>query len=212
MSEQPGTAPEEGIIEKILSDAESQAKRVTDNARRSERSETRKAEAEAEKIRKEIIGKAEVRADSLRSKVIATAHIEAKRMVLRAREEAISKVFEKIAQELGSLKGKSADYRKALANLAVEAVSAVGGSKVTLKIGRDEEKIVDDSLLGEIKRRAGGEIEVITEVDPALTGGGCVAVSGEGRIVFDNTFHRRLERMKPELRSVVVREVLKDDD
>ena len=215
MSERPDTTPEEGIIEKILSDGESQAKRVIDNARRSERSEKRKAEAEAEKVRHEIVGRAEARARTVRSKVVATGQIEAKRIVLRAREDAISKVFAAIEQELQTLRRNAADYRTALANLAVEAISAVGGSEITLKIGKEDRDLADESLLDEIRKRAAEEVasqtSITIEFDPAVTGGGCVAVSGEGRIVFDNTFSRRLERMKPELRSVIVREVLKID-
>ncbi|MFH1314478.1 MAG: V-type ATP synthase subunit E family protein [Candidatus Eisenbacteria bacterium] len=216
MSGQPDTAPEEGIIETILKDGESQARRVVDNARRSEHSEQHKAEAEAAEIRKEIVGKAEAKARTLKSKVIATGHIEAKRMVLRAREEAILKVFDTMDQELQKIRGNPAEYRQALTNLAVEAISAVGGSGVVLKIGQADQNLTDDSLLAEISRRAGEqtgrEIAITLEIDPALTGGGCVAVSGEGRIIFDNTFARRLERMKPALRSVIVREVLKTDD
>jgi vacuolar-type H+-ATPase subunit E/Vma4 len=215
MIEQPGTAPEEGIIEKILGDGEAQARRVVDNARRSEQSEMRKAEAEADKIRKEIVSKAEAKAGTLRSKVIATGHIEAKRMILRAREQAISRVFETIARELEKVRENPADYRKALGNLAVEAITAVGGPEVTLKICKEDQSLADDALLAEISRRAGdetgSETKVTLEIDPGLTGGGCIAVSGRGRIVFDNTFGRRLERMKPALRSVIVREVLKID-
>ncbi len=215
MIEQPDTVPEEGIVEKIISDGESQAKRVVDNARRSERSEKRKAESEANTIRKDIVGKAEAKAGTLKSKLIATGHIEAKRMVLRAREEAISKVFETIEQELHKIRENPAEYRKALTNLAVEAISAVVESEVTLKMGEEDKHLADDNLLEEIRQRAceraGRELSITLEIDPALTGGGCVAVSGQGRVNFDNSFSRRLERMKPALRSVIVREVLKTD-
>jgi vacuolar-type H+-ATPase subunit E/Vma4 len=215
MIEKPDTAPEEGIIAKILGDAEAEAKRVVDNARRSERSEKRKAESEAAKIRGDIVGKAEAKAGTLKSKVIATGHIEAKRMVLRAREEAITKVLEMIERELKTMRKNPAEYRQALANLAVEAVSAVGESEVTLKFGEADDHLADDGLIGEITRRAAErskrEIKITREIDPAITSGGCVAVSKEGRINFDSSFARRLERMKPALRSVIVREVLKTD-
>jgi vacuolar-type H+-ATPase subunit E/Vma4 len=215
MIEQPDTAPEEGIIEKIIGDGEIQAKRVIDNARRSERSERRKTEGEANTIRKEIVSRAEAKAGVLRSKVIATGHIEAKRMVLRAREEAISKVFETIEQELRKIRENPAEYRTALTNLAVEAISAVGESDVTLKIGEVDKHLADKKLLGEIKRlageRAGHRLKITLEIDGGIAGGGCVAVSAKGRINLDNSFARRLERMKPALRSVIVREVLKTD-
>jgi V/A-type H+-transporting ATPase subunit E len=215
MIDEPDIAPEEGIIEKIASDGEAEARRVVENARRSERSEKRKAEAEAAGIREDVVGKAEAKAAALRSKVIAIGHIEAKRMMLGAREEAVGKVFETIEQELEKVRKSPAEYRKALANLAVEAVSAIGESEVTLKLGDVDRDLADGELMGEITRRAaeraGREVSITLETDSSITSGGCVAVSTDGRINFDNSFARRLERMKPELRSLIVREVLKTD-
>jgi vacuolar-type H+-ATPase subunit E/Vma4 len=215
MNEQAGSKPEHEIIEKILSDGEAQAKQVTDNARRSEQSEKRKAEAEAKKIRDQVIGQAEAKARTWKSKEVASAHIEAKRTSLRAREEAIAKVFEAIEREVAKLRESPQLYREALVNLAVEAVSAVGEAEARLKVGTDDGDIVDEAFLGEVDRRIeqslGRSVKIALERDPGLSGGGCAALSADGRIIFDNTFRRRLERLKPELRSVVVKEVLKTD-
>ena len=215
MNDQPGSKPEHEIIEKIMSDGEAQAQRVIDNARRSEQSERRKAEAEAKKIRDQVIGQAEAKARMWKSKEVASAHIEAKRISLKAREEAITKVFGAIEREVVKLKETPESYREALVNLAVEAVSAVGDAEVTLKVGTADAHIVDEAFLGEVEGRIGEDlnraVKIVLERDPGLSGGGCIALSANGRIIFDNTFRRRLERLKPELRSVVVKEVLKTD-
>lgn len=215
MNEERQSAPEESIIEKILSDGEAQAKRVIDSARRSEAHEKRKAAAEAERIRAETLARAETKADTIRSKLIATGHIEAKRVLLKAREEAIQKVFALIEQDLASVRRDSGEYRRALGNLAVEAISAIDEPEVTLKIGKEDEQVADRAFLTEIKQRLtdsmGKGIRITLDIDPRVTGGGCVAVGGQGRIVLDNTFRRRLDRMRPALRSMIVREVLKTD-
>jgi vacuolar-type H+-ATPase subunit E/Vma4 len=215
MNQEPDNAAQESIVAKILSDGEAQAKRVIDNAGRSVASEKRKAESEAARIRKDMLGKAEAKSRTLRQKVIATGHIEAKRMLLRAREDAITMVLKTIEQELAKIRENPAEYRRALANLAVEAVLAVGGAEVTLTVGTEDQALADQAFLNEITERtrhdADGEITIVLLLDPALTGGGCIAVSRQGRIVFDNSFARRLERMKPALRSVIVQEVLKTD-
>jgi vacuolar-type H+-ATPase subunit E/Vma4 len=215
MNEQPRSAPEESIIERILSDGEVEAKRVIDNAGRSRRSEERKAEAEAKKVRKDVVGQAEARAATFKSKEVASAQIEAKRMRLRAREEAISKVFATIEQGLSEIRQNTREYSQALRNLAVEAVSAVGGSEVKLRICKEDESIVDDAFVRDVKqgvaRAVGSEVTIDRVADPALAGGGCIASTSDGRIIYDNTFRRRLERIKPALRATIVREVLKTD-
>jgi vacuolar-type H+-ATPase subunit E/Vma4 len=215
MSEEPASRSEEEIIGKILGDGKARADRVIESARRSSDSEKRKAEAEAEKARKEILDQADRKAAVLKSKETAGGHIEAKRILLRAREEAISKVFDTIRRELDSTHKDTAAYRKSLVNLGAEAVRAIGEPQVTLVLGKEDEALASKELASDIVGELGSDgakgvrIEVV--VDPDVVGGGCVAKSVDSRVVFDNTFSRRLERMKPSLRSTIVSEVLKSD-
>ena len=83
-----------------------------------------------------------------------------------------------------------------------------------MRIAPEDAAVAGGGLIGEVtgdvKTMSGKDIEIKIETDAGLTSGGCIAASGDGRIIFDNTFTRRLERMRPELRSLIVREVLKD--
>jgi vacuolar-type H+-ATPase subunit E/Vma4 len=215
MNETSNSAPEDEIIHKILSDGEALAKREIDNARRAEGMEKRKANAEAERIREEMLAQAERKVRVLRSKGIASARIEAKRIALKAREGAISKVVGLVEQGLANLREEPDRYGEALHNLAAEAVSTVGESEVTLKFGKDDEGIADAQFIAAVTQKVyemqGAQVKIALEYDTGLVGGGCMAVSKHGRIVFDNTFRRRLERMKPALRTMIVKEVLKTD-
>jgi vacuolar-type H+-ATPase subunit E/Vma4 len=212
MSEIPDSAPEEEIIGKILADGEAQAKRVIDNARRAREVEERKAKAQAEKARAEVISQIERRIQTVKSREMATAQIEAKRILLKAREGAISKILGLLARELAKLRERPDEYREALKNLAVEAVGAVGESEVTLRLGKSDQGLADTGFVTEVTRRVNetgiNEVTIELEFDPAVTGG-CIAISKQGRIVFDNTFTRRLERTKPSLRSMIVKEILR---
>lgn len=208
-------SPEEKMVEKILQEGESQAKRLLDNARRTEAAELRKAEGEAEKVRAEILHQATAKAKALRSKEVASANVQAKRVLLRAREDAISGVFATLEQKLARLRDNPEEYRRALLALAIEAVSGVGASEVRLKIDEADRTLVDQTFVEQIAKgvadRTGGEATIKIETDAAVSGGGCVAMSADGRVVLDNSFGRRLERAKPELRSVIANEVLRVD-
>jgi vacuolar-type H+-ATPase subunit E/Vma4 len=206
MNPQADSESEESIIEKILADGKSQADRARSQAERSAGSEIKKAEKEAEKVRAEILGQARRRAELLRSKEVAAAQIEAKRSVLGAREEAISRVFGRIEGGLGELRKNREAYAPALLNLAVEAVGAVDADRVVLRLSPADREIADPGFLQQVTQRVGalrGETEVGLEEDADLSGGGCVAASMDGRVIFDNTFRRRLERMKPALRAEI---------
>lgn len=215
MSEKTSRGSEDEIIRKIMSDGEARAARLLDNAGRSVEGESRKAEAEAEKVRNEMLGQVKRKVETLKSKEIAGGHIEAKRVLLRSREEAISKVFDTILKELDNLHRDGPRYREALISLAVEAVGAIGEKEVTVTLGKDDENLADEKLVSDIGGRLDSQgspgiaIEIV--VDPSLEGGGCVAGSKDLRIIFDNTFKRRLDRLKPSLRSTIVSEVLKSD-
>jgi vacuolar-type H+-ATPase subunit E/Vma4 len=215
MSDGSAPGPETGIVDKILSDGKAQAQRLIDSAKRSAEGEIAKAQQEAQKVRQEIVSEAQRKVRTLMSKEAAGAHIESKRMLLRAREEAISSVFKIIEQGLVALRDNQPDYVRALGSLATEAAAAVGGPRVSLKVGPRDKDLVDHAFLDAVERRiketTQQDIKLELVVDPELSGGGCMAASEDGRIVFDNTFRRRLERMKHGLRDDVVREVLKAD-
>jgi vacuolar-type H+-ATPase subunit E/Vma4 len=215
MSDETIRGGEDEIIDKVLHDGKAAAGRILDNARRSAESEKRKAETEAGRVRKEIMDQVMRKVATLKSKETAGAHIEAKRILLRSREGAISRVFDTIREELDRLHGDSALYRKGLVNLAVEAVRAIGDTQVTLVLGKDDEALATAEFIAEVAGRLASEglnaVEIDMVIEPGVAGGGCVARSKDSRIIFDNTFSRRLERVKPSLRSTIVSEVLKSD-
>jgi V/A-type H+-transporting ATPase subunit E len=215
MSYETGQGSEDEIINKILGDGKARADRVLDNARRSADSENRKAEAEAERIRKEMLDQVARKARVLESKEIAGAHIEAKRILLRAREEAIERVFKMIREDLDKLHDDTSRYRQALVGLAAEAVRAIGEPEVVLAVGEEDGDLVESGLAKEIENslasEGSDEVRIEMIVDPKVSGGGCVARSKDARVIFDNTFSRRLEREKPALRSTIVSEVLTRD-
>jgi len=150
----------------------------------------------------------------LKSKEIASAQIESKRLLLKAREQAISGILEVIGQGLDRVREDPSRYRKALRKLAAEAVTALDLPEVVLRLAPEDAAIAEGGFTGEVagdvKTVSGKDVEIKIETDAGLSSGGCIAASVDGRIIFDNTFRRRLERMRPELRSLIAREVLKD--
>ncbi len=207
---------EEAIIQKILDDAEAQAKRILDGANRTADSHRKKAETQAESIRQEILDQARAKAEALRAKEVATARLESKRILLGAREEVVNRAFKRIEQELANLRN-SQDYRRILLALAREAIGAIAESKVALRVSKTDEKLIDEAFMAELRHMLGQEsgrdkVEIDIKLDPQLDDGGCIATSEDGRVVFDNTFTRRFRRIRSEIRSMLIGEIVSQDE
>ncbi|MGD8628818.1 MAG: V-type ATP synthase subunit E family protein, partial [bacterium] len=178
MSEPVNSGPEEGMVEKILGDARSEADRAIKNAGRSVEAERRKAEAEAEKVRQEILERVQRKVDRLKAKETASAQIESKRMLLKAREQAISGILETVAQELEKVREDHSRYRKVLRKLAAEAVAAVDLPEVVLRLTPEDAALVKEGFAGEVTADVkamvgkGIEIKVETETEEGLASGG----------------------------------------
>ena len=99
------------------------------------------------------------------------------------------------------------DRREAsLQALAREAMAAIGNESCRVRVGKAASSVVTaDWLAAQAKEVFGAEASATyaVEQDDSLPGG-IVFVSEDGRKTFDNTYLRRLERMRSELRLIIV--------
>ena len=214
MTDNHGTPPGAAIIEQIIGDAEAQARKLIENARLSVTAEEKKTERELAKFEEDVRSGWEARVEKIRMREVSTARIESRRILLNAREEAVARVFGDITASLGHLREDPGCYRESLRGLAVEAVVAVGGEEAVLRISERDRGFADDAFIEGVSGRAktlaaGTSFRV--EFDSGDNGGGCIATSADGRIVFDNTYGRRLDRLRPEIRAMIVGELDRDN-
>jgi vacuolar-type H+-ATPase subunit E/Vma4 len=215
MTQPEGTPPDAAITEKIIADAREQAEKLIRNAGVGAAAEQKKTEREIERIEQGARAGWDLRVEKIRMSEISTARIESRRILLDAREKAVSGLFAEIEEGLGCLREDRRRYRESLVVLAVEAVTAIGGSGVVLKFGETDRDIVDEAFLGEVRSGVEGGAagtDFTVEFADGEMGGGCVAASPDGRIVLDNTLGRRLEEMRPAIRATIVKELARDDE
>ncbi len=203
-------APEREIVNNILEEAEARARALIETANATAAEETRKLREEGERTSREILEQAEQQALRERAKAAAAARIEAKRLLFQAREEAVESIMREIEKRLNAVQTESTRYRKSLLVLAVEAVKAIGEAEITLTVGKADAACLDEPFFSEVKGNFGNRsvMQLSRKTDDGLVGPGVRASSRNGRIVFDNTYHRRLERARASLRAQVVKEML----
>ena len=203
------------IIDSILSEAEAQAGKRRDEGARAAKAELARAERQAETVREGIVKQGEQVAAKAYAREMATAKTEVRRILLATREERVQRATVQIEEELQALRSDPTRYRTSLRNLALEAVLAVDAPEVVLKLAKSEAGMADSAFIEGLAR----SVQEATGHAPALTvdlsledlGGGCLAMSGNGRVVFDNTFHRRMERAAQEIRAAVIKEAAQEN-
>ncbi len=206
----PDTGPESAIIESILSDARSEADRIIAKAKRALESQQKKAEMEATKIKEDAISRATTEIERIRKREISIAKMEAKRILLGARERLISMALERIRERLSELRREPA-YRESLLNLSSEAIGSIGANRVILRFSNIDSKLIGQSFIDELRRRVGGEAEVEVRTDLGDDKAGCIALSSDQRVVFDNTYDARIKRFEQALRAKIAEELVRQD-
>ena len=194
------------MTQAILADADAQARKCIEAAEASAAEALGKARAEADQTRAEIMARGEEKARRLRARETAVVNIECRRILLNARESAVQQVFHAIDAACGELRADAAQYALSLRAVAAEAVRGVGGDAVELMVHENDEALVDAAFI-EALTTAAAPTTVAIRYTLADTSGGCVAVSRDGHITLNNTYARRLERMKRALRATIMREV-----
>ncbi len=216
MTEAKTEGPAAEIVRSILAEADEQAARILENARSAAAAEDARAEREAAQAEAVIVSEAEDAARRLRARVTATAHVEARQALLRAREEVIAAATAEIAAAWEALRKDPARYRESLTALAGEAAAAIGGDRVRLRLEEADRAATDgdwaEAVAARIRENGGGPGPAIELVyTEEAFGGGCTAFSPDGRVVFENTFPRRMERLRRRIRAALVQEVADRD-
>jgi len=130
--------------------------------------------------------------------ILASVEAEAQRDLLAAREGELDRLFDAARQRLAD-KG-SYDYPAVLAGLAAQAIGAMAADEVIIELCEQDRALATESWLDEVRRRVGRPVTIDVSASHAPIDGGLIVHSADGRLLYDNSFRARLERLKPELR------------
>ena len=206
MSALPQPDAETLMVESIRADADAQIRAMIDSANAAAHEEKIQIEKEVQDAREEILARARDKAKKLREREISLANVEARRMVLAAREQSVNKVCDRIHAALNIIRAENTIYRRSLSALIREAAAAVGDSRLRITVSEHDRGVAEAVLTGSPK--CNGEDIDLTFVGQH-DGGGCVGQSHDGRIVFDNTYARRLVLAMRDLRAKIIQEITK---
>jgi len=194
----------QALSARVLGEAHERAQEATARAEMRAAAIEQRAREAGEARRRTVLSEAEQEAGRYRSRIESAAHLEAKRRLLAKREELIARALAMAHQRL--LTALSPEERRAaLERALLEAAAALGGGCLTVRTNPQDAAFLTPQFLAELRSRLAAE-GVTAEValgPPADISGGAVVSKEEGRVIFDNSFEARVERLQFALRNEV---------
>ena len=189
----------EKLHNRILSDAKLKAAGIVEQAEDKSKQILDEAQAQAQRDANDIISRASLEAESIRRSILSS-RIRANRLrILDEKNKIVQSVLKSVENSLSNI-ASSDQFESTLKRFVAEAVEAVGTVNALVKIGfRNADKKSLQSL-GQSMPKGTKLLAEETAIDDL---GGVVASDPEGKMIFNNSFRARLERLDNELLTTI---------
>jgi len=191
--------PQDVLRGEILADAQRQADRALQRARKEAAGIAEAAEAELEEWRTQQLDIARAEAQRRSNMILASLPVEIGRMRANGLESALQSIYDEVRQQLMACDGL--DYRQTLINLSAEAIRTMTGSGFTITLPEADRKLLGEAEVESIKRLANRpDVKLTLVFDPESMDAGPVVHTDDGDEYWDNRLAEKLERLWPMLR------------
>lgn len=181
----------EDILRALEEQAQAECEEILTEAKEHAEHIVREGEQEAARIREVHARQVEQNAQKRSARAVNSARLEAKARVSKIKGAALEDVFQKAAEQLGTVRG-APEYPQVFHQLAREALADAQGD---MSIHVDP---ADVDLATRTMADMGVSAQVLGDIQSA---GGLVVELDEGRIVRRNTFEDRLARARASLQA-----------
>jgi vacuolar-type H+-ATPase subunit E/Vma4 len=191
--------PLEKLQNRILSDAKLKADETLKEAQAKAQQILEEARQRARRESEEIIAKANVEAESIRRGILSSK-VRANRLrILDEKNRIVQDIIRGVEDQLSSI-AKSNKFEDTAQRFVTEAVKAVDSDQPIVRVGfKDATKRNLDGISRGIPK--GGKL--VVDEKPIDDLGGVIATDPEGKVIFNNTFKSRLERLNNQLLTLI---------
>src|SRR5438128_11039067 len=189
----------EKLQNRSLSDAKNKADETIKDPQAKYQQILEEARQRTQREFEDIIAKANVEAESIRRSILSSKVRVNRLRILEEKNRIVEDIIHSVEDRLSSI-SKSEQFDETAQRFVTEAVKAIDTDQPVVKIGfRDVSK---KNLDGVSKVLTQGGKLVIDE-KPIDELGAVVATDPEGKVVFNNTFKSRLERLDNQLLTLI---------
>ena len=184
---------------RILSDAKLKAAGIVEQAEEKSKQILGEAQAQAQRDADDILSRASLEAESIRRSILSS-RIRANRLtILDEKNKIVQSILKSVEQNLSDIPS-SDQFESILKRFAAEAVEAVGTDDVVVRIGF---RNADKKRLQSIGQLLPKRTKLLAEETAIDDLGGVVASDPEGKMIFNNSFKARIERLDNQLLTTI---------
>lgn len=191
--------PLEKLQNRILSDARLRADETIKEAQTKAQLNLEEAKQRAQKESDEIISKANVEAESIRRNILSSKVRMNRLRILDEKNRIVQDIIHTVEDQLSSI-AKSDQFENTAQRFVAEAVKAVDSEEPIVRVGFKDATKKDLDGISKVLPKGG---KLVIDQKPIDDFGGVVATDPEGKVVFNNTFKSRLERLDNQLLTLI---------
>ncbi len=184
----------EAVVSKVRMEAQNIIKEAEEKAQEEIEKARKQRETKLQEEKRKMLEEAEEEA----ARIVAQASIKARRQLSSAKSDVITKIINKVKQELSEF---SSDENYFL-NLIKEAIDGLGADKSRIYVSPK-----DVSMVRKFLERDKELASKIMEVKEDNFLGGVIAEDIDGKLRIDNTYETRLEMLLPKLLPEISKEL-----
>jgi vacuolar-type H+-ATPase subunit E/Vma4 len=189
----------EKLQNRILSDARLKAEETIKEAQAKAMKILEDARQRAQKESEEIIAKAKVEAESVRRSILSSKVRVNRLRILEEKNRIVQDIIHTVEDQLSSI-ARTDQFENTAQRFVTEAVRAVESDQPIVRIGfKDATKKNLDGMSRVLPK--GGKL--VIDEKPIDDFGGVIATDPQGKVVFNNTFKSRLERLDNQLLTLI---------
>ena len=187
--------PIDKLQNRILSDAKQKGDEITRDAQTKADRVLAEARERARKESEEISAKAKQEGEAIRRNILSSK-VRANRLkILDEKNRIVQDVVRTVEDRLARI-ARSSEFDEATQRFVSEAVKAVDTDQLIIRLGfKDAPKKNLDAVSKIVPKGA----KVVFEEEPIDGLGGVVASDADGKVIFNNSFKSRLERLDSQL-------------
>jgi len=189
----------EKLQNRILSDARLKAEGTIKDAQTKARQILEEARQRAQKESEEILSKAKVEAESVRRSILSSKVRVNRLRILDEKNRIVQDIIHTVQNQLSGI-ARTDQFEGTAQRFVAEAVKAVESEQPIVRIGfKDATKKNLDGMSRVLPK--GGKL--VIDEKPIDDFGGVTATDPQGKVVFNNTFKSRLERLDNNLLTLI---------
>ncbi|MHC4752777.1 MAG: V-type ATP synthase subunit E [Planctomycetota bacterium] len=202
------------LISGIETDARAEEQEIIKEAENKAAEKRKYSEKKIESLLNDARKKAEEQAEAVRRKIISSVELEVKRRSMHVQDSVIQEIMHKVEKKLNS-KTTDTNYRSVLIDWISEAAVGLDVESAQINASEKERKMIDEQLLsevtGKIHTQTGRQVALTMSDEQPLKSQGVVLTAGDESTAFNNQVKTRMLRNKREILTLIYNTLFTDN-